>query len=66
MDDKLTTAQLAELRTKLATMSVTAVKDAYQSAHFQCKLDGDKVQSARAIQTLVQVWREMRGWSKRQ
>jgi hypothetical protein len=43
-------------------MSVTSVKDAYQSAHFQCKLDGDKVPSARAIQTLVQVWREMHGW----
>jgi hypothetical protein len=32
---------------------------------FQCKLEGDKVPSARAIQTLVQVWKEMRGWYKR-
>ena len=46
-------------------MSVTAVMDAYQSAYFQCALDGDKIPSARAIQTLVQAWREMRGWSKR-
>jgi hypothetical protein len=45
-------------------MSVTAVMDAYQSAYFQCKLDSDKIPSARAIQTLVQAWREMRGWSK--
>ena len=45
-------------------MSVTSVKDAYQSAYFQCKLEGDKV-PAQAIQTLVQVWKEMRGWSKR-
>ena len=65
MDDKLTTTQLADLRKKLSTMSVTAVKDAYHSAYFQCKLDGDKIPSARAIQTLVQAWREMRGWSKR-
>ena len=33
-------------------MSVTAVMDAYRSAHYQCKFDGDKVPSARAIQTL--------------
>jgi hypothetical protein len=26
--------------------------DAYRSAHYQCKLDGDKVPSAQAIQTL--------------
>ena len=64
-EDKLTTAQLAELRKKLSTMSVTAVMDAYRSAYFQCKLDGDKIPSARAIQTLVQAWREMREWSKR-
>lgn len=59
MDDKLTDAQLAELRNKLALMSVTAVKDAYQSAYFQCKLDGEKIPSARAIQTLVQTWKDM-------
>src|SRR5215469_9493433 len=63
MEDKLNPVQLDELRRKLSTMSVTALKDAYQSAYFQCKLDGDKIRSARAIQTLVQAWREMRGWS---
>jgi hypothetical protein len=62
---QLTEVQLAELRKKLSVMSVTAVMDAYRSAYFQCKLEGDKVPSARAIQTLVQVWREMRRWSPR-
>jgi hypothetical protein len=65
VDDKLTPVQLQELRRKLSTMSVTAVKDAYHSAYYQCRLDGDKIPSARAIQTLVQAWRGMRGWSKR-
>jgi hypothetical protein len=54
-----------ELRKKLSIVSVTAVMDAYRSAYFQCKLEGDKVPLARAIQTLVQAWREMRRWSKR-
>jgi len=44
---------------------VTSGKDAYQSAYFHCKLDGDKVPSARAIRTLVQGWKEMKGWFKR-
>jgi hypothetical protein len=61
VEDKLTEVQLAELRKKLALMSVTAVMDAYRSAYFQCKLEGDKVPPARAIQTLVQAWKEMRG-----
>ena len=41
-------------------MSVTRVKDAYQSAYFQCKQDSDKVPSGRAIQTLVQACKEIR------
>jgi hypothetical protein len=46
-------------------MSITAVMDAYRSAYFQCKPDGDKIPSARALQTLVQASRKMRRWSKR-
>jgi hypothetical protein len=34
-------------------------------AYFQCGLEDDKVPSARAIQTLVQAWKEMREWPKR-
>ena len=50
----------------IAQLVSEKIQDAYQSAYFQCALNGDKIPSARAIQTLVQVWREMRGWSKRQ
>ena len=64
VEDKLTEVQLADLRRKLSTMSITAVMDAYRSAYFQCKLEADIVPSARAIQTLVQAWKEMRRWSK--
>jgi hypothetical protein len=56
----------SELRAPAETsLSITAVMDAYQSAYFQSKLEGDKVPSASAVQTLVQAWKEMRGWSKR-
>jgi hypothetical protein len=64
VDDGFTAVQLAELRKKLSTMSVTAVMDAYRSAYFQCKLEGDQIPPARAVQILVQAWKEMRGWSE--
>ena len=41
-------------------MSFTSVMDTYRSAYIQCKLEGDKVPLARAVQTLVQEWKEMR------
>ena len=64
-EDKLTEVQFAELRRKLSLVSVTAVMGAYRGAYFQCKLEGDRIPSARAIQTLAQAWKEMRGSSKR-
>src|SRR5215471_14717033 len=65
VEDKLTEIQLAELRRRLSTMSVTAVMDAYRSAYFQCRLEGDKVPPACPVQTLVQAWKEMRGCPRR-
>ena len=38
---------LADLNRRLSTMSVTAVRDFYHSAHLACRLDGDRVPSAR-------------------
>src|SRR6516165_3129541 len=49
VEDKLTEIQLAELRRRLSTMSVTAVMGAYRSAYFQCRLEGDKVPPTRAL-----------------
>jgi hypothetical protein len=62
MEKALTKADLAELQRKLATMSVTAVRDFYFAAYVRCKFEGDKVPAARSIQELVQAWKEMRKW----
>jgi len=61
-DDALSREELEELRRKLATMSITGVRDFYASAYYECKLNGDRVPAARALQKLVQAWREMRKW----
>ena len=55
---------LIELNRRLASISVTAVRDLYHTAYFACRLDGDHVPSARTIQELVQAWKQMRSWSK--
>jgi hypothetical protein len=58
--DALTKQDIEEIRRKLATMSVTGVKDFYTAAYFECRLNGDRIPAARAIQRLVQAWRELR------
>lgn len=45
---------LEKLRQKLATMSVTGLRDFYFFAHFRCRLGGAKIPAAREIQELVQ------------
>ena len=54
---------LEELNRRLSMMSVTAVRDFYHSAHLACRLDGERVPSARNIQELVQAWKQIRSWS---
>ena len=61
-DQALTKEELAELRRQLAAMSLVAVKDLYHGAYYECRLDGDKIPPAKAVQRLVQAWREMRKW----
>jgi hypothetical protein len=44
----------------LPTMSITGVRDFYFSAYLRCRLDGEEVPSARAIQEFVQAWKQLR------
>lgn len=60
--ETLTPDDLVALGKKLSTMSVTAVLDFYRAAYSRCKLDGDSVPAARAIQELVQAWKHIRRW----
>jgi hypothetical protein len=43
-------------------MSQTAVEDFYRSAHMVCRIGPGHFPSARAIQELVQAWKQMRMW----
>ena len=61
-DEILTRKDLAELQRRLSMMSPTAVQDFYQSAHMVCRIGPGHFPSARAIQELVQAWKQMRKW----
>jgi hypothetical protein len=58
----LTKKDLAELQRRLSMMSVTAVEDFYQYTHSACRIGPGHFPSARAVQELVQAWKQMRKW----
>lgn len=61
-DEVLSRKDLVELQRRLSMMGVTAVQDFYRSAHFVCRIGPCHFPSARAIQELVQAWKQMRKW----
>ena len=60
--DILSEKELTELRHNLAHLSLTAVRDFYDQAYRDCRLIYSRLPSARQMQTLVQVWKQLRKW----
>lgn len=59
----MSTDELKELRTSLSRISLSAARHAYHTAYSRCRMVNDRVPSARAIQELVQVWKQL--WKRR-
>jgi hypothetical protein len=60
--DILSEKDLTELRYNLAHLSVGAVREFYERAYRDCRLIYTRLPSARQMQTLVQVWKQLRKW----
>jgi hypothetical protein len=60
--DMLSEKDLKELRHNLAHLTVVAVRDFYDQAYRDCRLIYTRLPSPRQIQTLVQVWKQLRKW----
>ena len=60
--DMLSEKELTELRHNLAHLSLGAVRDFYDQAYRDCRLIYSRLPSARQMQTLVQVWKQLRKW----
>jgi hypothetical protein len=54
---------LKQLRTSLSRISLNAARHAYHTAYARCRMVNDRVPSARSIQELVQVWKQL--WKRR-
>ena len=60
--DVLSQKDLQELRHNLAHPSLGAVRDFYEQAYRDCRLIYSRLPSPRQMQTLVQVWKQLRKW----
>ena len=59
-DEIMSPDDLNQLRTSLSRLSRSAVLQAYHAAYARCRMVNDRVPSARSIQELVQVWKQLR------
>jgi hypothetical protein len=60
--DILSEEDVKELRLNLAHLSLGAVRDFYEQAYRDCRMIYSRLPSARQMQTLVQVWKQLRKW----
>ena len=56
-DHPLTKGELAERQRRLAMLSPHHVAEAYRQAHKACRMEGDQLPRASAVQELVTAWR---------
>jgi hypothetical protein len=65
-EEILSREHLNELAENLAHLSMSAVLDFYQRAYRDCRIiNSSTFPSARAIQELVQAWKQLRKWQRR-
>jgi|HubBroStandDraft_1064217.scaffolds.fasta_scaffold228279_1 hypothetical protein len=64
-DTPLTKEDLEKRRRDLSMLSEHHVRDAYQEAYECCRMQGDSLPRARAIQELVTVWKLLWSWRRR-
>jgi hypothetical protein len=64
-EDILSREHLDELAHNLAHLSMSSVIDFYQRAYRDCRIiNSGTFPSARALQELVQAWKQLRKWRK--
>jgi hypothetical protein len=62
-EDILTSQDLKDLGHSLAHLSESAVRDFYQRAYRDCRIiNSHTFPPARAVQELVQAWKQLRKW----
>src|SRR4051812_12019514 len=57
--------ELKEITHNLALLSVQGVREFYERAYRECRISGRDFPPARAVQELVQAWKQLRKWRRR-
>jgi len=60
-DRPLNRAELAERQRRLAMLSPHHVADAYRQAHEACRMEGERLPKASAVQEMVTAWKVLLG-----
>jgi len=63
-EDVLSREGLKALGNSLAHLSPSSVRDFYERANQQCRISDRDFPPARAIQELVQAWKQLRKWRR--
>jgi hypothetical protein len=61
-EEILNSDDLKALGSSLARLSASAVRDFYERAYNRCRITSRDFPPARAIQELVQAWKQLRKW----
>jgi hypothetical protein len=63
-DRPLTEKELEALQQNLARLSEPSVKQVYQQAWEECRMKGERLPPAKAVQQLVQAWKQLWKWQR--
>jgi hypothetical protein len=64
-EEMFTQEDLKKMGRNLALLNEQAVRDVYQRAYRECRIvNSHQLPGARAVQELVQAWKQLRKWRK--
>jgi hypothetical protein len=55
---------LKAMARSMSFLSESAIRDIYQRAYRDCQIVNSKIPTARAVQELVQAWKQLRKWRR--
>lgn len=61
-DRPLTEPELKAVQQNLARLSESSVRQVYRQAWEECRMKGERLPSAKAVQQLVQAWKQLWKW----
>jgi hypothetical protein len=61
----MTPEELERLQREFAKLSEYSVQQEYKRAYEACRMEGERLPRPRAIQELVQIWKQLWRWRKR-